>query len=166
MRIPLTFTATTSPRLRALQYAQLAIASLVVLASFITLVLPDRHKLFTFSLLYTPLLTSITTVFFITREQKRAEAGTLSKQKYAKYQMLKMASAFGMSIVGFIGYVSSAPAAADQDRQRPGEQGMWMNGVKIGTWQGMLLWLNFFNWCVVFISTNIMASRICVLTKM
>lgn len=152
MRMPITFapSANVSPRLRILQHAQLAIAFLAFFAFLVTFLIPFRHKLFTLSLLYTPLLTSITTIFFVVREQKNAEAGTLSKQKYVKYQVLKMVAAIGMSFIGFIGYLASAPAEADQDVHHPGTQGMWLNGVKIGRWQGLLLWLNFFNWYVAF----------------
>jgi hypothetical protein len=134
----------TSPRLRIIQGCQVTIAALTILALLITLIFPFQRKLFTLSLLYTPILTSITTVFLIVREQRRAVAGTLSKQKYVKYQLLKMAAAFGMSIVGFIGHVASTPA--EGDAHRAGEQGLWISGVKINKWQGLLLWLNFFNW--------------------
>jgi hypothetical protein len=137
-----------SPRLRIIQSCQIAIAALTLLAVFITLVLPDKRKLFTLSLLYTPILTSITTVFLICREQKRAIDGTLSKQKYVKYQLFKMAAAFGMSIIGFIGHIASTPAQGDA--HYAGERGLWISGIKINTWQGMLLWLNFFNWYVFY----------------
>jgi magnesium-transporting ATPase (P-type) len=152
MRFPMRFprAANESPRLFLLQSAQLGTAGLAVLTFIITFLLPFRHKLFTLSLLYTPLLTSIPVVFFIARERKHAAAGTLSKQRYAKYQVLKMLAAIGMSIVGFIGYLASAPAEADQDKHS-GEQGMWLNGVKIGKWQSLLLWINFCNWYVPFL---------------
>lgn len=148
MRIPASLSApANAPRgLRILHSAQIAIAGLAIFAFFVTVLLPFRRKLFTLSLLYTPILTSITTVFFLVRERKHAEAGTLSKTRYAKYQVLKMVAAFGMSIIGFILYAASAPAEADQDKHYPGQQGLWLNGVKIGRWQGALLWLSFFNW--------------------
>ncbi|CAN9460437.1 unnamed protein product [Alternaria alternata] len=133
-----------SPRLRIIQGCQIAIAALSIFAVFITLVFPVQRKLFTLSLLYTPILTSATTIFLIVREQRRAAAGTLSKQKYVKYQILKMAAAFGMSIIGFIGHVASTPT--EGDAHRAGQQGLWISGVKINKWQGLLLWLNFFNW--------------------
>ncbi|KAG9190433.1 hypothetical protein G6011_08521 [Alternaria panax] len=139
-----------SPRLRIIQGCQIAIAALTVFALFITLVFPVQRKLFTLSLLYTPILTSITTIFLIVREQRRAVAGTLSKQKYVKYQLFKMAAAFGMSIVGFIGHVASTPT--DGDAHHTGEQGLWISGVKINKWQGLLLWLNFFNWAFLWAS--------------
>lgn len=156
IRVPLTLpsTANVSPRLRILQHAQLSIAGLAFFAFLVTFLIPFRHKLFTLSLLYTPLLTSITTIFFVVREQKNAEAGTLSKQRYVKYQVLKMVAAIGMSFIGFIGYLASAPAEADQDKHYPGTQGMWLNGVKIGRWQSLLLWLNFFNWYVTLICSK------------
>jgi hypothetical protein len=131
-----------SPRLRIIQSCQIAIAALTLLAVFITLVLPDKRKLFTLS-------------FLICREQKRAIDGTLSKQKYVKYQLFKMAAAFGMSIIGFIGHIASTPAQGDA--HYAGERGLWISGIKINTWQGMLLWLNFFNW-YVFYSTYIFES--------
>ncbi|USP74901.1 hypothetical protein yc1106_02175 [Curvularia clavata] len=154
MRMPFTVSSSANaPRgLRILQSAQVAIAGQAIFACFVTVLLPFRHKLFTLSLLYTPLLTSITTVFFLVRERKHAEAGTLSKRRYAKYQALKMVAAIGMSIIGFIGYIASAPAEADQDKHYSGEQGMWLNGVKIGRWQSALLWLNFFNWVFLWAS--------------
>ncbi|RAR10730.1 hypothetical protein DDE82_001121 [Stemphylium lycopersici] len=154
LTLPLTLplSPTTSIRLRILQYAQLSIAALAPLFFLTTLILPVSHKLFTLSLLYTPLLTSLTTVFFIAREQKRAAAGTLTRQKYAKYQLLKMAAAFGMSFVAFIAGVASAPAEGEQDVKRPGEQGLWISGVKIGVWQGLLMWLGVFNWLFLWAS--------------
>jgi hypothetical protein len=133
-----------SPRLRVIQLCQISIAVLSILATLITLVIPLKYKLFTLSLLYTPILTSITTVFLVVKEQKRAVAGTLSKQKYVKYQLLKMAAAFGMAVVGFVGYLASAPT--NGDKQHVGEQGLWLNGIKVNRWQGLILWLNFFNW--------------------
>lgn len=139
-----------SPRLRIIQGCQIAIAALSIFAVFITLVFPVQRKLFTLSLLYTPILTSATTIFLIVREQRRAAAGTLSKQKYVKYQILKMAAAFGMSIIGFIGHVASTPT--EGDAHRAGQQGLWISGVKINKWQGLLLWLNFFNWVFLWAS--------------
>jgi hypothetical protein len=137
----------SAPRsLRILQTAQIAIAGFTILATIITIILPFPYKLFTLSLLYTPILTSITTITFVVKEQNRAQAGTLSKQKYVKYQLLKMASAFGLSVVGFIGYLASVPHV--KDGRHHGEQGLWINGIKVNTWQGLLLWLNFFNWYV------------------
>ncbi|KAI4614005.1 hypothetical protein J4E80_006695 [Alternaria sp. BMP 0032] len=133
-----------SPRLRIIQNCQMGIALLAVVAAFFTLVIPSERKFFTLSLVYTPLLTSITTVYLVRREQRRAVAGTLSKQRYIKYQCFKMAAAIGMSIIGFIGHVASTPAKGDV--HFAGERGLWISGVKINTWQGLLLWLNFFNW--------------------
>jgi hypothetical protein len=135
-----------SSGLRILQHAQTAIAGLTILAALITIIFPFPYKLFTLSLLYTPILTSITTVFFVVKEQIRAQAGTLSKQKYVKYQLLKMASAFGLSVVGFIGYLASAPHVDEGQGRHHAEQGLWINGIKVNRWQGLLLWLNFFNW--------------------
>ncbi|KAF1830378.1 hypothetical protein BDW02DRAFT_507669 [Decorospora gaudefroyi] len=140
----------TSPRLRILQLCQTGIAALTVIATLITIVVPHKYKLLTLSLLYTPILTSITTILFVVKEQKRAVAGTLTKQKYAKYQMLKMTSAFGMSVVGFIAYLATAPVV--EDKSHAGEQGMWLNGIKVNKWQGLMLWLNFFNWVFLWAS--------------
>jgi hypothetical protein len=140
----------SAPRaLRILQTAQTAIAGFTILATIITIIFPFRYKLFTLSLLYTPILTSITTILFVVKEQKRAQAGTLSKQKYVKYQLLKMASAFGLSVIGFIGYLASAPHVDDPAERHPGTQGLWINGIKINKWQGLLIWVNFFNWYVL-----------------
>jgi hypothetical protein len=138
-----------APRsLRILQISQTAIAGFTILATLITIILPFPYKLFTLSLLYTPILTSITTILFVVKEQKRAQAGTLSKQKYVKYQLLKMASAFGLSIIGFIGYLASAPHVYEEAGRHHGEQGLWVNGIKVNRWQGLLLLLNVFNWYV------------------
>jgi len=136
--------SSTSPRLHILQLSQLSIAALSLLAAVITIVLPLNHKLFTLSLLYTPLLTSITTVYLVRREKKRATAGTLSKQKYVKYQLFKMAAAIGLSVVGFVAHLLSVPAAGQG--QKTGERGLWINGVRVNTWMGLMLWINFFNW--------------------
>ncbi|CAA9957160.1 hypothetical protein P3342_000906 [Pyrenophora teres f. teres] len=143
--------ATTSPRLHILQVSQLSIAALSLVAFVITLVLPLNHKLFTLSLLYTPLLTSITTVYLVRREKGRLADGTLSKQKYVKYQLFKMAAAIGLSVVGFIGHLASAPHGAGQG-QKTGERGTWINGVRINTWMGLMLWINFFNWLFLWAS--------------
>ncbi|RMZ69656.1 hypothetical protein GMOD_00006495 [Pyrenophora seminiperda CCB06] len=133
-----------SPRLHILQISQLSIAALSLVAALATLVLPFKDKLFTLSLLYTPLFTSITTVYLVRREKKRAAVGTLSKQRYVKYQLFKMAAAICLSVVGFIAHLASVPAAGEG--QKTGERGMWINGVKITTWMGFMLWIGFFNW--------------------
>ncbi|KAI4667021.1 uncharacterized protein J4E79_001702 [Alternaria viburni] len=139
-----------SPRLRIIQNCQMGVAVLAVVAAFFTLVIPSERKFFTLSLLYTPLLTSITTVYLVRREQRRAVAGTLSKQRYIKYQCFKLAAAIGMSIIGFIGHIASTPAKGDA--HFAGERGLWISGIKINTWQGLLLWLNFFNWVFLWAS--------------
>lgn len=72
-----------------------------------------------------------------------ARENTLTKDKYAKYQMFKLLAAFGMSVIGFIGYLASPQGDAER---KPGEQGMWLNGVKITKWHAIILWMGFFNW--------------------
>ncbi|OAG04055.1 uncharacterized protein CC84DRAFT_1166181 [Paraphaeosphaeria sporulosa] len=133
-----------SPRLKALQGAQLGIVALTLLATFLAAVVPHKHKSFTFGLLYPLLLTSASTTFLIAREQRRAREGALTKAKYAKYALLKLAAAFGLGFVGFVLDIATTDGKCDV--QRPGETGLWIRCVKVETWQGAILWLNVFNW--------------------
>ncbi|KAF1943843.1 hypothetical protein EJ02DRAFT_452898 [Clathrospora elynae] len=144
MPFPFALPRDASPRLRILQLCQLSIAGLTILATFFAAVIPQKSKAFTFSLLYSLIFTSMTTTFLVYKEQKCAAAGTLSKEKYVRYQLFKIAGAFGMSVVGFIAYVITSPIGDDKHRQ--GEQGLWLNGHKVGKWQSLILWMNFFNW--------------------
>lgn len=100
---------------------------------------------FTFGLLYSLILTSITTTILVRKEQIRAGNGTLTKDKYVKYQLFKLIAAAGLYVVGFIAFLASS---GGNERQRPGEQGLWIGGVKINKWHGMIIWLNIFNWYV------------------
>ena len=138
--------ADASPRLKAVQWAQLSIVFLTMIATFLTAVIPQQHKAFTFGLLYTLILSSFTTTIILRKEQQAALKGELTKSKYVKYQVIKLASAFGLSIVGFIAFVASTPQ--NGERLRPGEQGLVFFGVKVNKYQGWSMWLNFFNWYV------------------
>jgi hypothetical protein len=55
-----------------------------------------------------------------------------------------MLAAVGMYIIGFICWVASTPK--EGDKQRPGEQGVWIGGVKLNRYQGWIMWLHVFNW--------------------
>lgn len=134
-----------SPRLKAIQYSQLSITALTLLATFLAAVIPHRHKAFTFGLLYPLILISCSTTFLVLREQRRARQGTLSKDKYVKYQLFKLFAAFGLGFVGFVlDFFSSQGQGCD--KRQPGEQGLWLRCVKVNKWQGWILWLNVFNW--------------------
>ncbi|KAH7409905.1 hypothetical protein DE146DRAFT_604301 [Phaeosphaeria sp. MPI-PUGE-AT-0046c] len=136
--------ADASPRLKAVQIAQISIIFLTMIATFLTAVIPQEHKAFTFGLLYTLIFTSFTTTIILRKEQQAALKGELTKSKYVKYQVIKLASAFGLSIVGFIAFIASTPQ--EGGKHRAGEQGLWIGGVKVNRYQGWILWLNFFNW--------------------
>lgn len=136
--------ANASPRLKAVQIAQLSIVALTMIATFLTAVIPQKHKAFTFGLLSTLIFTSFTTTFILRREQQAARKDELTKSKYVKYQVIKLASAFGLSIVGFICFLAATPH--EGEKHKPGEQGLWIGGVKVNRYQGWILWLNFFNW--------------------
>jgi hypothetical protein len=123
---------------------QLGVAGLTVVFTFLTAVIPSKHRAFTFSLLYSLILTSITTSILIHREQKAAAKGLLSKDKYAKYQLWKIAAGFVMGFIAFIAFVVSPGGV--EERKRPNENGMWIKGVKINTFQCMIIWLNTFSW--------------------
>lgn len=140
----LAFPRNASPRLRGLQICQLSVISLTVVCTFLAAVIPDKHKAFTFSLLTGLILSSITTSILINKEQRAAAAGTLSKDKYAKYQLWKIAAGFATYFVGFIAFLA-APGGNEQ-RKSPHENGLWMNGVKINTLQSSIMWLSTFNW--------------------
>lgn len=144
MPFPFLLRRDTSPKLRILQFCQLSITGLTILATFLAAVVPSTHKGFTFGLLYSLILTSCTTTFLVYKEQTRAAQGTLSKAKYVKYQLHKLFAAAGMSVLGFI--ASAATPKGPDDTKRPGQQGLWIGGVKVNKWQGMILWMVFFNW--------------------
>jgi hypothetical protein len=133
-----------SPRLKAIHIAQVGIVSLTAIATFLTAVIPQKHKAFTFGLLYSLIFTSITTTILIRKEQLAASKGALTKDKYVKYQLLKMISAVGLYIVGFIAFLASTPKEGDS--HKAGEQGLWIGGVKVNRYQGWIMWLHFFNW--------------------
>jgi len=134
----------TSPKLRILQLCQLSITGLTILATFLAAVIPSQHKGFTFGILYSLIFTSCTTTFLVHKEQIRAKQGTLTKDKYIKYQLLKIFAAVGMSVLAFI--ASAATPKGPIDTKIPGQQGLWIGGVKVNKWQGMILWMVFFNW--------------------
>ncbi|KAH9861695.1 hypothetical protein J1614_011448 [Plenodomus biglobosus] len=150
MRFPFTLAQNVSPKLRILQACQLSIAGLTLLATLLAAVIPSKHKGFTFSILYSLILTSCTTTFLVYKEQQRAAQGMLSKDKYAKYQMFKMGAAVGSSIVGFV--ASCATPNGPADAKRPGEMGLWVDGIKVNRLQGMVMWMIFFNWVFLWAS--------------
>jgi hypothetical protein len=144
-----------SPRLKAVQIAQASIVFLTMIATFLAAVIPQKHKAFTFSLLYSLIFTSITTTILVRKEQVAAAKGALTKDKYVKYQLLKMISAVGLYIIGFIAFVATPNG---HDTQKVGEQGLWMNGVKVNRYQGWILWMHFFNWQVYLMRTHLQVS--------
>lgn len=132
-----------SPRLRALQFCQLSVVALTAVYTFLAAVVPSKHKAFTFSLLYGLILTSITTSVLLRKEQKAAAQGILTKDKYAKYQLWKLAAGFAMYFVAFIGFVAT-PSGNEQLGRN--ENGLVMNGNKITTFHSIILWTSTFNW--------------------
>ncbi len=122
---------------------QLGVITLTVVYTLLAAVVPSKHKAFTFSLLYGLILTSITTSILINREQKAAAQGILTKDKYVKYQLLKIAAGFAAYFIGFIGFLASPGGDEKLGRN---ENGLVMNGVKINTFQSLILWTNTFNW--------------------
>lgn len=142
----------TSPKLRILQLCQLSITACTIVAVFLTAVIPSRHKGFTFGLLYSSILTSCTTTFLVHKELRRAAQGTLTKDKYIKYQLLKIFAALGLSVVAFV--ASAATPKGPVDVKKPGDQGLWIGGIKVNKWQGMILWLVFFNWVFLWASLS------------
>jgi Co/Zn/Cd efflux system component len=137
------FPSDASPRLKAVQIAQVVMVFLTMIATVLAAVIPQKHKAFTFSLLYSLIFTSITTTILVRKEQLALAAGALTKDKYVKYQLMKMISAVGLYIAGFILFVITPNG---NDKQMQGEQGLWMNGVKVNRYQGWILWMHFFNW--------------------
>ncbi|KAF1848763.1 uncharacterized protein K460DRAFT_364735 [Cucurbitaria berberidis CBS 394.84] len=143
------FPSAGSPRLRAIQICQLGIVSLTILATLLTAVIPSKHTAFTFGLLYPLILTSITTTILVRKEQIRALNGTLNKDKYVKYQLFKIIAAAGLYVVGFIAQLVTS---SGNEVRKPGEQGLWIGGVKVNKWQGAILWMSFFNWVFLWAS--------------
>ncbi|KAJ4374851.1 hypothetical protein N0V83_001929 [Neocucurbitaria cava] len=141
VKMPL-FPTAGSTRFRAIQICQLSVVFLTTVATFLAAVIPQKHKAFTFGLLYSLILTSITTTFLIRKEQGRAANGTLGKDKYVKYQLFKIFAAAGLYVVGFVAFLASS---GGNDTRKPGEQGLWIGGVKVNKWQGMIFWIHFFN---------------------
>jgi uncharacterized membrane protein len=139
----LAFPRDASPRLVGLQVCQLGVVSLTIVFTFLAAVVPSKHKAFTFSLLCGLILTSITTSILINKEQKAAGKGLLTKDKYVKYQFWKIAAGFACYFVGFIAFLA---APGGDDKLKPHENGLVMNGVRINTLQSSILWLNTFNW--------------------
>ncbi|KAH3953622.1 hypothetical protein HBH53_028040 [Parastagonospora nodorum] len=134
-----------APRgLKIVQTAQASIVVLTVIAAFLTAVIPQKHKTFTFGLLYSLIFTSITTTILVRKERLAAAKNLLTKDKYVKYQMFKIVAAFGMYFIGFILWIASMPKK--QESLRKGESGMILGGVKINRYQGWIMWMHFFNW--------------------
>ncbi|KAI8938179.1 hypothetical protein NX059_005844 [Plenodomus lindquistii] len=150
MPFPFALARDVSPKLRILQACQLSIAGFAVIATFLAAVVPSKHKGFTFGILYSLIFTSCTTTFLVYREQTRAAQGNLSKDKYVKYQMFKMAAAVGCSVLGFI--ASSLTPKGPADHKRPGQTGLWIDGIKVTKWQAMIMWMIFFNWVFLWAS--------------
>ncbi|KAL5445599.1 hypothetical protein PMIN06_008038 [Paraphaeosphaeria minitans] len=138
------FPPNTSPRLKAVQSAQLGVVCLTLLATFLAAVIPHKHKTFTLGLLYPLLLTSASTTVLLLREHRRAREGALTKEKYVKYALIKLFAAFGLAFVGFVLDVATSSGACDE--RRPGETGLWIRCVKVNRWQGAIIWLNILNW--------------------
>jgi hypothetical protein len=136
--------ADASPRLKALHIGQLSIVLVTVISTFFAAVIPQKHKAFTFGLLYSLILTSITTTFLVRREQVAAKAGVLTTSKFAKYQLFKIGAATGLYVLGFIAFLVTVPTGKDD--HMPGMQGLWINGVKVNRYQGWILWMHTFNW--------------------
>lgn len=125
-----------SPRLKGLQICQLGVVGLTIVHTFLAAVIPSKHKALTFSLLYGLILTSITTSILIAKEQKAGARGLLTKDKYAKYQLWKIAAGFAMYFIGFIGFLLT-PGGKEQ---------LGRNAVKINTFQSIVMWTSTFNW--------------------
>jgi hypothetical protein len=132
-----------SPRLKAMHIAQLGMVLLTIIATFLTAVIPQKHKLFTFGLLYGLIFSSVTTTIIVRREQQAARTGALTKQKYIKYQVFKMIAATGLYIVAFIAFLASTPAKPESHSR---SQGLFIGGVHINRYQGWILMMHFFNW--------------------
>ncbi|KAF1968172.1 hypothetical protein BU23DRAFT_515040 [Bimuria novae-zelandiae CBS 107.79] len=147
MRFPFGLPRDASPRLKVIQGCQLSITALTILATLFAAVIPHKHKRFTLGLLYPLIFVSFSTTFLVRREQRRAREGTLSKQRYVKYQLYKLFAAFGLAFVGFVADIITSDAQCDT--KRPGETGLWLRCIKVNTWQGLILWLNFFNWVFI-----------------
>ncbi|KAK3213507.1 hypothetical protein GRF29_28g127700 [Pseudopithomyces chartarum] len=150
MAISFSLPADASPRLKVIQGLQLGVTALTILATFLAAVIPHKHKRFTFGLLYPLILISCSTTFLVHRERRRAREGTLTKQKYVKYQLYKIFAAFGLAFVGFIADLFTFDENCD--KQRPGETGLWLRCIKVNKWQGAILWLNVFNWLFIWAS--------------
>ncbi|KAF2023838.1 hypothetical protein EK21DRAFT_118373 [Setomelanomma holmii] len=142
--------ADASPRLKALHIAQLSIISLTMLATFLAAVIPQKYKAFTFGLLYSLILSSISTTVILRREQQTAAKGALTKNKYMKYQFAKFGAAVGLHIVGSIMFVAITPAG--HDTLKPGQQGLVIGGYKVNKYQGWIMWLSIFNWLFLWAS--------------
>jgi hypothetical protein len=136
--------ADASPRLKAVQIAQISISMITIVATLLTAVIPQKHTAFTFGLLYGLIFSSITTTILVRKEQIAAHQGALTKDKYVKYQLFKMIAAVAMYVVGFIAFVISSPN--ESDKLRDGEQGVVIGGVKLNRYQGWIMWLHVFNW--------------------
>jgi hypothetical protein len=139
----LTLPEDASPRLKAVHIAQLSITILTIVATFLTAVIPQKHKVFTFGLLYGLIFSCVSTTLIVRREQQAARTGALTKQKYVKYQVVKMVAATGAYIVAFIAFLASTPSEPESHSRR---QGLFIGGVHVNKYQGWILWMHFFNW--------------------
>ncbi|KAJ4395344.1 hypothetical protein N0V91_010906 [Didymella pomorum] len=158
MPFPIAFPPNASPRLKGLQICQLSVVGLTIIYTFLAAVIPYKHKAFTFSLLYGLIFTSITTSILINKEQKAGATGILTKDKYAKYQLWKIAAGFVMYFIAFIGFAITPGGDAKLGRN---ENGLIMNGVKVNTFHSIILWTSTFNW--VFMWASLFYS--CCMTK-
>lgn len=139
----LAFPPNASPRLKGLQICQLGVVGLTIVYTFLTAVIPSKHKAFTFSLLYGLIFTSITTSILINKEQKAGAAGLLTKDKYAKYQLWKIVAGVVMYFIAFIGFTITP---GGNDKLGRNGNGLIMNGVRVNTFHSIILWTSTFNW--------------------
>jgi hypothetical protein len=146
-----------SPRLRNLQICQLSIVGVTIVSTLFAATIPSQDTVFTFSLLYSLILTSITTTILIRKEQKAAAQEILTKDKYAKYQLYKLVAAFCMGTLGFFMSLSF-PGHAARGKTPNAGNGLWINGVKINTFHWIIIWSNVLNWCV---DVSFLSPRIC-----
>lgn len=132
-----------SPRLKAIQTLQLTVVAFTMLATFFAAVVPHKHKAFTFSLLYSLIFSSFSTTFLIRKEQIAAKNGLLAKSKYVRYQLFKMAGAFGGYVLGFMASITVAHGDAEL---KDGESGFVVNGYRVTGWQSLIMLFSALNW--------------------
>ncbi|KAF1915887.1 hypothetical protein BDU57DRAFT_408014, partial [Ampelomyces quisqualis] len=95
---------------------------------------------FTFGLLSELFFSSVTTTIVVHNGKLAAYNGALTKDRYVKYELFKMAVDVVMYIVSF------------SNKKRTGEQGVCIGGVKLNRYQGWIVWLHFLLWASWFCS--------------